>query len=77
MKALDLLLVVGVVVAIYYIFKGKDTGESGFVTRKRIKRSTVGGTHCTKECVEWGSHPDGWCCVCKKMVMTCTTTVPA
>ena len=30
MKALDLLLVVGVVVAIYYIFKGKDTGESSF-----------------------------------------------
>jgi hypothetical protein len=30
MKPLDLALVVGIVVAIYYIFKGKDTGESSF-----------------------------------------------
>ena len=30
MKPLDLALVIGIVVAIYYIFKGKDTGESSF-----------------------------------------------
>jgi len=80
MKALDLLLVVGIVVAIYYIFKGKDTGESGFVTRKkrgRKVRPTKDKTNCKTVCSKWGSHPDGWCCVCKEYTMKCTTTVSA